>query len=493
MPVPSVAERGVPTPKPPFPAVFSKEAEPRDPEEIFARLINFCHKETVMLAYLSLTDSPQTSYDIAKALLPDASLEEHTKRARLIKAHLDKNIVSIAGFATSEIDTKRVPGKGVSLYTLTPLGKTMQGVVFNLLTGLADMEQNDGTKLSLSHILSKIALGRRNVDRREEKAPATRRSPYRRAKILEMLRELPRKETTTFIRLAEKVGIDGDVVSRHAHALRQARLVHFTSIDPEQSGYFIYVPIPGRELPESLNLQKTHTSSQIASLFLVHAREALRTNPNITFNTHTLTEQLYEQYASTQNTLGQNPLQKHEFSHNISRLLSLLKREGYFTGGAYVIGEGNSRVRLTPLGRKVAAIISEAKKACGDSALAENMYRKFQYAFPAFLERDAPILLAKEGRLRQTPARRKNHIIRFLAAHHQGKRRGEIDEALERDAGALLTELAAEDILTKKWSLAQGRPGRSQRGPASIYKLTERARKILELNPDTPYEKLRAT
>lgn len=488
-PVPSAAERGIPTPKLPLPTASPKEAEPRDPEENFARLMSVCRSEVAILAYLSLTDEPQTAYGIAKAFLPNAGPEEHTRKGSLIKIYLDENIIPIAKFATSEVDTERVRGR--YLYALTPLGKAMQGVAFNLLSGLADMKQNDGTKLSLSHILSKTAIGG-HVDQKEEKIPATRRSPYQRAKILEALSELPEKETTTFIRLANKIDIDRSGLSKHAVALKQAGLIHFTSANPEQSGNFIYVPVPGRELPENLNLQKTHIPSQMASIFLSHARETLRTNPNTTFNTHTLTEQLYEQYESMQKTLEQNPLPKHVFSKNISRVLSLLKREGYFTSGAYVRGERHSQVRLTPLGRKVTTIISEAKKACGDSTLAENMYRNFQYAFPAFLEKTLSILLAKGEILQQKSARRKGHIITFLAAHQEGKRRGEIDKIVEINTAILLRELVGENILTQEWGPIQGIPGKSQRGRASIYKLTERARKILEQNPDITYEELRA-
>lgn len=490
-PVPSATERGILASKLPLPTAFPKEAEPRDPEENFARLMNVCQNEVAILTYLSLTDSPQTSYDIAKALLPNTSVEECSRRARFIKNRIG-NIVAIAEFADSEIDTERVPGKDVALYTLTPLGKAMQGIAFNFLTRLADMSQNDGTKLSLSHILSKTVLGKRDVDQGEEKAPATRRSPYRRAKILEKLSELPEEETTTFIRLAKQIGIDQGVVSKHANALKQAGLVHTTSVDFEQSGWFIYMPVAGRELPENLNLQKTHISSQIASLFLTYARETLRINPNTTFNTHTLTEQLYEQYASKQKSLGQKPLQKDRFKGKISRVLSLLKREGYLTSGAYVREEKDSLVKLTPLGRKVTGILNEVRKACNDSGLAEDMYRNFQYVFPAFLEKTVPILLAKESSLRQPLARRKDCIIRFLTAHQEGKRSGEIDKVVERTAGVLLRELVDEGILTQEWNQPQGGIlGKSKRGKASIYKLTEGARKILERNPNIPYEELK--
>lgn len=140
---------------PDYRPLATKEDELGDPEDTFARLLTACYLELGTLAFLSLTDDVpgQTAHGIAKSIDPTAHWREVKKRSNHITnyfKHLFIDAVSIAKWRTEYDPVRDIE---VTYYSLTPFGKSFQGVAFFFLASLTELNHRHHTTLALSEIL----------------------------------------------------------------------------------------------------------------------------------------------------------------------------------------------------------------------------------------------------------------------------------------------------------------------------------------------------
>lgn len=468
-----------------------KEA-PTNPEEIWACFVNAFHLELGTLAILNLSDTlpGKTAYDLAKDVVPTATVREKSNRSNQIKNYLEKIFIDVALVAReSYLDT--AIGKQLTFYSLTSFGKRLQGVGYFLLSSLTELNKKHKTDLALPQILTKSASGMYRKGEKQEKLPPTRRAPYIRTKVIEELVQLPDEETTQTDIIRKKLGVDKSAVTKHLQDLKQAGLISYQSVSPEEKGKFIYTASAEKSFPDEIHIDH-RVSYGVESMVFNHIKTVINDNPTNPLDAHSLFEFLYPVYCSQRVIQGKQPVKKETFKQDISRILGYLRRNSHLHS-EFVISKQRSHAALTPFGKDVAGILSQAKKACGDPSLSQNMEREFKRSFPSFVLENTATLLERQqkyGEAQGSEEQRVSVLLHLLRNNPQGLRSSEID----RSSGILMHHYLARikdyGIIEQQWSPSKGEK-RKNRGTASIYTLSPKTQEILEQNPDISYEELK--
>ncbi|MBI2074835.1 MAG: winged helix-turn-helix domain-containing protein [Candidatus Levybacteria bacterium] len=457
------------------------EKEPVDPEELYARFLNACHLELAVLAFLRLPRDlrGKTTYELATEVDPMSNASSKTDRSTQIANYFRCVIEPVAQFVTFTMEGR---------YTLTSLGARMQGVAYHLINEVTQLNEREATNIALPQILSKTAQAQSRKGEELESIPAQRRGPYLAARIIEKLDLLKENETITMVQLSQSIGCTRGTVRRQIDRLKEAGIVSSKSASPEKKGEFKYSLRKEASLPE--HIKSKNFSNDDARLALDYIRQRLWEDTSALFDAASMTQTLYPLYAKQRELEGKTPALESTFLHHISTILSLLHKQ-HILDRQFPLGE-RAESSLTPMGRKVAKILADIYDACKNPNTAESMQERYYVSFPQFVQKYAQLLLARQkeqGKTQLPIKERLQPLFALLLDHSEGVRSRDIDKLIGREMTALLLQLRDEYIVVQYWSNPRGK--RSQRGSASMYKLSPKALEILSRDPQTTYEELR--
>lgn len=472
---------------------------PTDPEEIYACLLSACHLELGALTFLSLTDVPpgKQVYELVSSIDPMAPGIVKARMAAKVLNYLDDVFIDVALVAQeSFIDT--ATGKQVKFYSLTPFGKRLQGIGFYILESIARINEREKKDLALPQLFSKSANAqyRKGESREAFPLPATRRSPYTRARVIEELGKLIKDESITQVELARRLGVYHTLLVEHLKDLMEAGILEYKNVNPEKSGEYEYTPTTlDRDAFNELTFQSKKTSPvDSVQLIIDHITNGIQVNPDISFNVHVLTEQLYPIHCQKRIDQGRRPNSEISFRHTVSNVLSVCKEKGVLEMLGFISRKRQKDIQLTSLGREVAGILTIVRAASTDDKLTEEMTDRFKRDFPQFLLQYASVLLERQrtyGKSHLVRQRRWSQLLDLFLNHTEGIRVTDMGRMIGVNIKALIYELKTEGILDHTWSLSLGRGRKGKHGRASIYSLTPKARGILERHPDISYEDLK--
>ncbi len=461
------------------------------PEESYARLLTACHLELGALAYLSLRDESlgQTTYGVSANIDPTSSWRERVNRASTIRNYFDKIFIDIA-MVTKQTVVESPTGQQVTHYFLAPFGKQVQGAAFYLVSEVIRINEQSGRDLSLQHMLTPKAGGTRKNDEEVEKLPASRRGPYHRARIIEILSDIPPGQTTNPKAISAKIPMfDQTAVSPHIEDLKVAGLAEGNGIRPETEGRFLYKKIEGVKMPPNSGISVNEVSKDMQSLIYGQILTGLEADSQAPFNSADLFYKLYERHCRERSEKGRKPVTENVFRQNVSRILSTLRKSGYFTG-EFFGAEQEAWAKLTPTGLEVAQVLRNVRAAIQYPDISEDMYQLYQAKFDEFRRLHARRLLELQkmyGHQPKSAEERMTQLLRILRDNPEGLRSMTLQRALGVYSGEYTQRLIKEGMLQQEWETSKGKISPGNHGPGSVYSLTEKAKNCFIKLPDATY------